>query len=139
MLSKINILFFALLTFQTSWASEYLKFDHEVSSNQILPECSVVKGDENGIFSLTYKDEKKTHAFYIMKGIPTSTCRDHVIAILKIKKKFKKINISGDRGHTNEDNPNEIIWTFKFVKAGNFCDGHPNNYCYPHNHPGKMY
>ena len=136
-LKYLLLLFLPVVAFANN--NDYLKFDKTVSSKNITPECDHIKNDENAIFTLTYKDIDMEHEFYIMKGIPTQTCYDHLKKINRIKSHSQFVTISADRGSLDDSNPKKMIWTFKYIKTNKECDSHFENYCYPKNHPHKMY
>lgn len=124
--------------FSIAFPREYKIFKKTVPSKSIFPTCSHIRGDENGIFTLSYKTKNLNHIFYIMKGIPVDTCFDHVRKIKKIKRTSHMVTISGDYGELDNKKKNEMSWTLKFVKTNKDCDSHLANYCYPDGHPDKM-
>ena len=117
----------------------YDKFEKTVLSKNVNAKCLFDKGDENGMFKITYREVNMTHNFYLMRGIDFDLCYQHLIKVKRLKRQSKYITISAINGRKEESKKNEVTWSWNFIKTDKDCDSHLANYCYLDSHPGKMY
>lgn len=134
----MKILFHILIVFFTSFrvyaASAHInnkfQFERIVLSKNVIAECDAQKGDERGLFGITYKDGKVTHTFLIMTGVYYDTCKSLEKRINALKAKESKIIVIGTNDHPDEEK-SEIIWRWAAVKSlsGKICISYFNHDC----------
>ena len=111
---------------------DFGEFKRLLPSSEIKPRCEYSKsrGDDTGIFTITYFDriKNKEHTFFIYRGIDPSTCLDLEKKVIRLKKQYKFLTLSGANS-VSKLTDREVSWFWNFLTGGKECVSYFINLC----------
>lgn len=125
-LSRYAIVLCFLLASSASFAapadeSGNYKFERQVPSKKIIPECEISSGAERGAFGIDYQEGVIAHVFLVLTGVYRERCHYFVNEIEKLKRKYPALIIyASEKKFDGEKN---LSWRWRSLRSpdGEYC------------------